>query len=92
MGTEVCRFLVLNTNNGKRTMEPQVLSIPEFCEAYRTSRSSLYRLWRAGLGPAKMRVFGRVTISVPSADTWRRDVEKASNPGPESDVSRGEAT
>jgi hypothetical protein len=47
-------------------------TIAEFCEAHRVSRSKLYQLWDAGVGPRIMRVGKKVIISSEAAADWRR--------------------
>jgi len=46
-------------------------------EAFRISRSTVYQLWDAGIGPAIMRVGKKVLISRESAAKWRRSRETA---------------
>jgi excisionase family DNA binding protein len=50
-------------------------TVDEFAEAFRVSRATVYNLWRAGHGPTKMRVRGRVLISRDAAEAWRRQIE-----------------
>ena len=52
-------------------------AISEFCEAHRISRSKLYQLWAAGVGPRFMKVGVKVLISVEAAADWRREREQA---------------
>ena len=52
-------------------------TITEFCEAHRISRSKLYQLWAAGIGPRFMKVGVKVLISVEAAADWRREREQA---------------
>jgi hypothetical protein len=54
---------------------PLAFSVQEFARAYRVSRATLYNLWRAGAGPARMRVRGRVLISREAAENWRKALE-----------------
>jgi hypothetical protein len=52
-------------------------TITEFCEAHRISRSKLYQLWAAGIGPRFMKIGAKVLISVEAAADWRREREQA---------------
>ena len=55
--------------------EPLAFTVDEFAEAFRLSRATVYNLWRAGAGPARMRVRGRVLISRDAAERWRSEME-----------------
>ena len=44
--------------------------IPEFCEAIRISRSTLWNLRQRGEGPRLTRVGGRILITRKDADEW----------------------
>jgi len=57
---------------------PAVFTIPEFCAAHRLSRSKLYQLWAAGVGPRKMCIGTKILITVEAAADWRREREAAS--------------
>jgi hypothetical protein len=50
-------------------------TISEFCAAYRLSRSKLYQLWTAGIGPRFFRVGAKILISNDAAVDWRRERE-----------------
>ena len=53
----------------------QAFDIPEFCEAYRVGRSTVYEEIRAG----RLKIFkvGKLTrISVEAAENWRRQREE----------------
>jgi hypothetical protein len=52
-------------------------TIAEFCQAHRISRSKLYQMWAAGIGPRFMKVGVKVLVSVEAAADWRRDREQA---------------
>jgi hypothetical protein len=55
--------------------EPQLrsmLSIPEFLDEHRISRSLLYRLIKEGCGPRITKIAGRTLISAEAAADWRR--------------------
>lgn len=57
--------------------EPLVYTIQDFADAHHISRATMYNMWRAGGGPAKMQVMGRVLISREAAREWRKSVEGA---------------
>lgn len=57
--------------------EPDAYTVEAFCTAHRISRSTVYQLWDAGIGPAIMRVGKKVLISRESAAKWRRSRETA---------------
>lgn len=59
----------------EESADPQAFSVDEFASAFRISRATVYNMWRAGQGPARMRVLGRVVISRAAADDWRRRME-----------------
>jgi hypothetical protein len=50
---------------------PAAFSISEFCSAHRISRSTFYRLLKAGDAPALTHVRSRVLISAEAAAAWR---------------------
>lgn len=52
-------------------------SVPEFCEAYRISRSLFYDEVRRGTGPHTFKAGKRTLVSVEAADEWRRAKEAA---------------
>ena len=58
-------------------ISPMAYSIRQFCQAHSISVDTYFRLQRAGLGPAPMKVGGRTLISVEAAAAWRRDRELA---------------
>jgi hypothetical protein len=51
-------------------------SICQFCAAHSISESFYYRLRTLGKGPVEIRVADKVTISVESAEAWRRQHEQ----------------
>jgi excisionase family DNA binding protein len=53
-------------------MDALAYTIPEFCEAYRLSRSGFYNAIARGEAPALMRIGRRVMISREAAEDWRR--------------------
>jgi hypothetical protein len=63
---------------GRQGVAPAAYTVDEFCEAHRLSRSKLYQLWDAGIGPRKMNVDKKVRITVEAAADWRREREAAS--------------
>lgn len=62
-------------------------TVAEFCDAHRISRSKLYQLFDAGLGPRTMNVGKRRIITQEAAADWRRDMEAATAQA----LNRGEA-
>jgi hypothetical protein len=58
--------------------ERAVYTIAEFCDSHRISRSKLYELWKAGLGPRYMWVGNQRRITVEAAADYRRDLEAVS--------------
>jgi predicted DNA-binding transcriptional regulator AlpA len=59
--------------------ERQAYNIAEFCEAFRVSRSELYRLWKTGTGPKRLRIGRKSIITVEAAQDW---ASKNSQPVP----------
>lgn len=57
------------------TPEPQFYSVREFCEAHSLSRSFLYRLWRAGKGPGRVKVGSRTFITREAAERWAASLQ-----------------
>jgi hypothetical protein len=53
-------------------------TVAEFCRSHRLSRSKLYQLWAAGIGPRVLRVGVKVLITAEAAAEWRRERERAS--------------
>ena len=53
-------------------------TVSEFCEAHRISRSKLYELWQAGIGPAFKNIGTKKIITVEAAADWRRQSETIS--------------
>jgi hypothetical protein len=52
-------------------------TVKEFCEAHRISRSGLYGLWRAGIGPRFISIGIKKLITIEAAAEWRREREVA---------------
>ena len=50
-------------------------TVNEFCDAHRISRSKLYELWSAGVGPRFIRVGTKKIITNEAAADWRREGE-----------------
>jgi hypothetical protein len=50
-------------------------TVDEFCSAHRISRSKLYQMWNAGIGPRIMRIGTKVLITIEAAEAWRRERE-----------------
>jgi hypothetical protein len=57
--------------------ERMAYSIRQFCEAHGISVDTYFRMRRAGLGPATMKVGARTLISIEAAAAWRRERELA---------------
>lgn len=53
-------------------IEPDALSIDEFCARHRISRTLFYKLKSEGLMPATFKLGSRVLISREAATAWRR--------------------
>lgn len=53
----------------------KALTVDEFCDAYRLSRSSFYKLRKLGRAPRTMTVLSRTLISVEAANEWQRTME-----------------
>lgn len=62
-------------------IEPLSLTIAQFCKAHAIGRTTLWKLWKQGKGPAFFRVGRTVRIPTNEARNWRG----------ESDVAGGEA-
>jgi hypothetical protein len=56
-------------------MSIQAYTIAGFCEAYRISRSLLYKLWQMGRGPTSYPVGRRRYISFEAARRWQHERE-----------------
>jgi hypothetical protein len=59
-------------------MNPQVLSVAEFCSAHRISRAKFYQLLGEGLAPASFFVGRRRLITQEAAGQWRTQMEACS--------------
>ena len=53
-------------------------TVDEFCEDNRISRTTLYKLWKQGIGPRFMQVGERKLITAEAAAEWRVQREAAS--------------
>lgn len=56
-------------------LQPQLMSIKEFCAAHSISRSFLYKLITAGRGPRLTKLGARTLVSAEAAADWRRGLE-----------------
>ena len=56
--------------------EFSTLTVREFCERFHVSRSTLYRLTRAGSGPRVLRVGRRTLITADAARDWIKEAER----------------
>jgi hypothetical protein len=61
----------------KPAVEPQAYTIKEFCQAFRFSQASYFKLKREGKGPREMKIGTRVLITVEAAQEWARKCESA---------------
>lgn len=66
---------------------PKIFSIPDFCRAHAISRSSLYKLWKVGEGPATCKVGRRTVIAAEAAEEWRQWLAVAGAPLASGEVS-----
>lgn len=57
-------------------------TVSEFCDAHRISRSKLYQLWSAGLGPCFILIGAKKIITTEAAANWRRAGEAGDEPSP----------
>lgn len=62
-------------------MSAYMMSIEEFCETHRISRSMFYLLRAKGRAPRLARVGKRSLISVEAAAEWRRSMEQPCEQG-----------
>ena len=53
-------------------------TVNEFCDAHRISRSKLYQLWAAGVGPRFIKIGTKKIITLEAATVWRREGEVTS--------------
>jgi predicted DNA-binding transcriptional regulator AlpA len=59
------------------TMRRAASGIDEFCEDNGISRAFLYKLWRAGKGPRRIKVGRKVLMTDEAGADWRREGEEA---------------
>ena len=71
-------------------MGSHAMTVREFCEAHRLSRSLFYVLVRKGHGPKLMRLGGKTLISVEAAADWRQKMEQGAVARKGADASTGE--
>jgi excisionase family DNA binding protein len=62
----------------KTRAERRAYTVEEFAAAYRISPRTLYRLWRQGTGPRRVRVGRRILITVEDAEAWMAKEKKGS--------------
>ncbi|WBL76026.1 hypothetical protein I3J27_23685 [Bradyrhizobium xenonodulans] len=62
-------------NHPTSAIEPDALSIDEFCARHRISRRLFYKLKSEGLMPVTFKLGTRVLISREAAAAWRRALE-----------------
>jgi predicted DNA-binding transcriptional regulator AlpA len=75
-----CTFTDTGAQVGARSPKgptvKSMLSIPEFLDEHRISRSLLYRLIKEGRGPRITKIAGRTLISAEAAADWRARMER----------------
>ncbi len=54
--------------------DPRAFNIDGFCTAHSISRTTYYRLKKAGLGPDEMKALGKPLITVEAAQRWRQNM------------------
>jgi predicted DNA-binding transcriptional regulator AlpA len=62
-------------------VQPQALTIIQFCEAFGISEAFYYKLKRQGIGPKEMKLGTRILISMEAAAQWRTERENAAEQG-----------
>jgi hypothetical protein len=62
---------------GVREAGRAAYTVSEFCDAHRISRSKLYQLWSADLGPRFIQIGTKKIITTEAAANWRRAGEAA---------------
>ncbi|MGA8612826.1 MAG: hypothetical protein WB760_14240 [Xanthobacteraceae bacterium] len=62
---------------GSRETGRAAYTVSEFCDAHRVSRSKLFQLWAAGVGPRFIHVGTKKIITLEAAADWRRSREQA---------------
>jgi predicted DNA-binding transcriptional regulator AlpA len=55
-----------------RSIDPQLYTVPEFCETHKISRAYFYQLRKRGSGPQILKLGRRTLISGEAAAEWRR--------------------
>jgi hypothetical protein len=65
-----CTYGAITMSLHRWVVDRAAYTVDEFCEAYRISRSQLYKLWRQGKGPRWMGVDGRRRITTEAARDW----------------------
>jgi hypothetical protein len=67
---------------GVRDTRRAAYTVSELCDAHRISRSKLYQLWSADLGPRFIQIGTKKIITTEAAANWRRAGEAADEPLP----------
>jgi hypothetical protein len=67
---------------GVRDARRAAYTVSEFCDAHRISRSKLYQLWSARLGPRFILIGTKKIITTEAAANWRRAGEGVDEPLP----------
>ena len=73
-------------------MQDASLTINEFCQLEKVSRSKLYQLWNAGKGPRYHLVGAHRRISAEARSEWRRQLEAEAERIAERDSKRRSAS
>ncbi len=57
-------------------MNPNALSVKQFCSSFGICRANFYNILKSGNGPTVMKVGRRTLISVAAAEDWRKHMER----------------
>ena len=60
----------MHTSAETPTLEKAALTVAEFSTSFSISRAALYKQWRAGGGPPRVKVGSRTLIPVATALRW----------------------
>lgn len=61
------------------SIEPSALGVANFCTRHGISRALLYKLWKRGEGPTRLKIGRRTLITVEAAAEWRKRMEGVSD-------------
>lgn len=62
------------TSASQPVYDPPAYTVNEFCSAHNITRGYLYRLWREGAGPRKIKIGRKTLIAGEDAASWRRSL------------------